>query len=248
MKRLNLPLALDTLFTGACAFFVFYTAVRYYTKSAAVGLAFGITAAVLFGALAYVYISRKQNVKLLLSRDERDKKLLSLHPSLSSDGYIRRLFKNLLGEGAKISGRKVVQGDTACFFCFRLQPLNEDDVAAVIKYRYDGKKKIYCVSATHGAAELAESFAISVTGIDGVYSALKEKNLLPEKYVYGGAKKAGTLQRVAARFNSKLAAPLFWSGTALLALSYFTFYPIYYIASGSLLLILAAAALFRGQR
>lgn len=248
MKRLNLPLILDTVFAGVCAFLLFFTAVRFYTKSAVIGLIFGIAALLLFGALAYVYISRKQNKNLLLSRDEKNKKLLSLHLSLSSDTYIKNLFKSLFGEGAKISGQKVILGDTANFFNFKMQPLSEDDVAKVIKHKFDGKKRIYCAKISPEAAALAANFLIEITGIDGVYSALKEKDLLPEKYVYEGAQKIKFFQRIKARFNRRLAAPLFGSGAGLLLLSYFTFFPIYYIVSGSIMLILSAVSLVVAQR
>ena len=243
MRRLNLPLVLDTVFAGVCAFLLFFTAVRFYTKSVVIGLIFGILALLLFGALAYVYISRKQNKNLLLSRDEKNKKLLSLHLSLSTDSYIKKLFKSMFGEGAKISGQKVLFGDTANFFNFKMQPLSEDDVARVIKYRFDGKKHIYCAKISPEAAALATNFLIEITGIDGVYSALKDKELLPEKYVCEGAKKIKFLSRIKARFSRSLAAPLFWSGIGLLVLSYLSFYPVYYIVSGSVLLILAAVSL-----
>lgn len=248
MKRLNLPLVLDTVFAGICAFLLFFTSVRFYTKSVALALVFGICALFLFGALAYVYISRKQNKNLLLSRDEKNKNLLALHLSLSSDGYVKRLFKSLLGGDAKISGQKIISGDTANFFCFKMEPLSEDDVAKVIKHGFKGKKRIYCTKCSAAAAALASDFLIEITGIDGVYSALKEKNLLPEKYVYGGAEKISFVKRIKSRFNRRLCAPLFWSGAGLLALSYFTFYPIYYIVSGSLMLILSAVALAVTQR
>lgn len=248
MKRINLPLILDAVFAGVCAFLLFFTAVRFYTRSAAWGLAFGIIALILFGALAYVYISRKQNKKLLLSKDERDKKLLALHLSLSPDGYIRRLFCNLFGDEAKISGKKVVYADTAYFFNFKMQPMTEDDVAAVIKYRFDGKKKIYCNRTSPEAAALAASFSIGVSQIDDAFAALKEKKLLPEKYVYEDPAKIGFFKKIKSRFNRKLCAPLFWSGTGLLLLSYLTFYPIYYIVSGSVLLLLSAVALVVNQR
>lgn len=248
MRRINLPLVLDTVFAGTCAFLLFFTAVRFYTRNAAIGLVFGILAALLFGALAYVYISRKQNKNLLLSRDEKNKKLLSLHLSLSSDNYIKKLFRDLFGEGAKISGQKVVTGDTANFFNFKMQPISEDDVARVIKYRFDGKKRIFCATASPEAAALAANFLIEITGIDGVYSSLKEKNLLPEKYVYEGPEKITFFKRIKARFNRRISAPLFWSGAGLLLLSYFTFFPIYYIVSGSIMLILSAVTLVLNQR
>lgn len=248
MRRINIPLVLDTFFAGTCAFLLFFTAVRFYTKSYVWGLAFGIAALLLFGALAYVYISKRQNKNLLLSRDEKNKKLLALHLSLSTDGYIRRLFKSALGQTALISGQKVVCGDKAYFFFFKMQALTEDDVARVIKYRFTGDKRIFCSKASAEAAALAANFLIEITGIDGVYSLLKSQDLLPEKYVYEGGQKIGVLKRISARFTKKLCAPLFWSGTGLLVLSYFTFFPVYYIVSGSVMLILAAVALFAGKK
>lgn len=243
MKRLNLPLILDTFFAAACAFFLFFTAIRFYTKSAVLGLIFGICAALLFGALGFLYISNKQNKSLLLSRDEKNKKLLSLHLSLSSDEYILGLFKKGLGDEAKIRGKRVICGEQSYFFNFKMQPISEDDIARIIKLKTDGEKIIYCNTAAASAAALAAHFGIRINGIDEVFALLKKNNLLPEKYVYEEAAKTGFFKRIKSRFSRKLCAPLFWSGLALLGLSYFTFFPIYYIVSGGIMLILSAVAL-----
>ncbi|MDE6505292.1 MAG: hypothetical protein K2L42_05405 [Clostridia bacterium] len=243
MKRLNLPLVLDTFFSAVCAFLLFFTAIRYYTKSPVWGLVFGVCAALLFGALAFLYISNKQNKSLLLSRDEKNKKLLSLHLSLSSDGYILDLFKKGLGNGAKIRGKRVISEGQSYFFNFKMQPISEDDIARIIKLKTDGEKIIYCNTAEASAASLAAHFGIRISGIDEVFALLKKNNLLPEKYVYEEAAKISLFKRIKSRFSRKLCAPLFWSGIALLGLSYFTFFPIYYIVSGGIMLILSAVAL-----
>lgn len=237
---------LDTLFAALCAFLLFFTAIRYYTRNAILALAFAIVACLLFGALAFLYIGRRQNKRLLLSRDEKQKKLLSLHLSLSSDEYVCGLFEKCMPQDARaeIKGGKIFTESNAYFFNFKMQPLSEDDIARAIKCDCGKKKKIiYCCRASHEAAALAESFLIDIRQIDGVYGLLKEKALLPEKYVYEGTKKIGFFKRIKARFTRKLCAPLFWSGAGLLFLSYFTFFPIYYIISGGIMLILSAAAL-----
>lgn len=239
MRKINLPLVLDTIFAGLCAFLLFFTAIRYYTRSVYIALAFGICACFLFGCLSFIYISRKQNKKLLIARDEKQKKLLSLHLSLSSDEYICDLFQKCLND-AEIKGGKVFSGESAYFFEFKMQPITEDDVAKVIKYKCEENKVIYCCRISAEAAALAENFLIDIKQIDYVYSLLKEKDLLPEKYVYEGAKKISVWKRIKTRFSRKLCAPLFWSGLALLALSYFTFFPVYYIISGGIMLALSA--------
>ena len=242
MRRLNLPLILDTLFSAICAFLLFFTAIRFYTKSPLVGLIFGIVAALLFGALGFIYISRKQNKSLLISRDEKQKKLLALHLTLSSDTYVKNLFLKCL-ENSEICGKRVICGGVTYFFDFKMQYLSEDDIAKVIKEDVPEEKAIYCVKIAPDAYILAENFGIKIIGIDEVYELLKSKELLPEKYIYEGKKRANIFKRIRARFSRKLCTPLFWSGLALLLLSYFTFFPIYYIVSGGLMLILAACAL-----
>ncbi|MDE7452807.1 MAG: hypothetical protein K2N22_00175 [Clostridia bacterium] len=246
MRRINLPLILDTLFAALCAFLLFFTAMRYYTKSAAIALGFAICACILFGALSCLYISKKQNKNLRLSRDEKNKKLLSLHLSLSSDEYICGLFEKCLSNenaAAKIKGGKIFTEECVYFFNFKMQPLSEDDVAQVIKFSSENKKVIFCSKISPEAALLCENFLIEIRNIGSVYKLLKDNDLLPEKYIYEGAKKIGIFKKIKARFNRKLSAPLFWSGAGLLFLSYFTFFPVYYIISGGIMLILSAAAL-----
>ena len=240
-----MPLILDTLFAALCAFLLFFTSIRYYTRNAFLALGFAIAAALLFGALSYLYISKKQNKKLLISHDEKQKKLLALHLSLSSDEYICELMSKCL-EGAEKpetkNGRIII--DDCAYFCnFKMQHVSEDDIAKVIKVKCDEKKVILCNRISTEALILCENFLIDVKQIDFVYNSLKEKDLLPEKYVYEGQKRTGILKRIKARFSRRLCAPLFWSGLALLILSYFTFFPLYYIISGGIMLILSAVTL-----
>lgn len=245
MRRINLPLILDTIFAALCAFLLFFTSIRYYTRSVPVALGFAIAAALLFGALSFLYISRKQNKNLLISRDEKQKKLLSLHLSLSSDEYIEELMTKCLEEAEKpeIKNNRLVIGDFAYFYNFKMQPLSEDDIAKVIKVKCDEKKVILCNRISAEAMILCENFLIDVKQIDFIYATLKEKELLPEKYVYEEQKRIGLFKRIKARFSRRICAPLFWSGFALLLLSYFTFFPLYYIISGGIMLTLSAVAL-----
>lgn len=246
MRKINLPLILDTLFAALCAFLIFFTAIRFYTRNVYIAMAFAVSACFLFGTLSFLYISKKQNKRLLISRDEKQKKLLSLHLSLSSDDYICDLFEKCFKDGEtqiEIKNGKIFMGDNVYFFDFKMQPLSEDDIARVIKYKSDLKKILFCSRISNEAAALAENFLISIRGIDDVYKLLNDRGALPDKYIYEGAKKISVWKKIKARFSRKISAPLFWSGAGLLALSYFTFFPIYYIVSGGLMLILSAAAL-----
>ena len=246
MRRINLPLVLDTVFTALCAFLLFFTSIRYYTRNVYVALGFAVAACLLFGCLSFLYISKKQNKNLLISKDEKQKKLLSLHLSLSTDEYVAGLFKKCLtadNEKAEIKSGRLKTAENLYFFIFIMQPITEDDVAKVIKVKTDSKKIIVCNCIASEAMLLCENFLIEVKDINYVYGQLKDKELLPDKYVYEGQKKISLKNRIKARFSRKICAPLFWSGLALLILSYFTFFPIYYIISGGIMLVLSAVAL-----
>lgn len=247
MKRFNLPLALDSFLAATCAFLLFFTAVRYYTKSAAWGLLFGISAFFIFGALAFVYIKKSQKTRLTLSRDERQVELLKLHLCLISESQLRATLIPLT-DGGEVCGKKVESKDISYSFIFRMQPLSSDDIAGVIRQKSKKRKVIFCNGISEEARRLAENFGIEYLTGDRIYIRLKEMGILPEKYVFEGEKKKNFFERVKIRFNRKLSAPLFWSGLCLTAFSYFTFYPLYYIISGGILLILAAICLVFGKR
>ena len=245
MRRINLPLILDTLFAGFCAFLLFFTILRFYTKNAVIALVFGIVACLLFGALCFLYIRIQQDKKYAISRNEREKRLLSLHLSLSSDGQVLNLLKSCFEEGAFLRGGKIICGEKRYFINFKMSNITEDEVARIIKFKGKGapEKVLVCNKISPEAEELCISFNIEVMKIDDVYKMLEEKSLLPEKYLYEEKKKPNIFKRIKLRFNRKLTAPLFFSGCALLALSYFTFFPLYYIVCGGIMLILAAVAL-----
>ena len=247
MKRLNLPLVFDSFLAAVCAFLLFFTAVRYYTKSAIWGLTFGIFAFLIFGALAFIYIRKRQNQKLTLTKDEREAELLRLHLSLLPESELLKTLLPLV-DGGKISGRIIETEDKVFYPIFRMQPLSPDDIAGVIKRKSKKQKVIFCNTLSEQAIKLAKDFDIEYVTGNRIFNRLKAENLLPEKYVFGGDKKLNFISRVKLRFNRRLAAPLMWNGLCLTAFSYFTFYPIYYIVTGGILLVLAAICLIFGKR
>ena len=146
-------------------------------------------------------------------------------------------------ETAKHRHGAIIIENCAYFYNFKMQALSEDDIARIIKVKCEEQKIILCNRISAEAFLLCENFLIEVKQIDFVYDSLKEKQLLPEKYVYEGKNKINIFAKIKARFSRKICAPLFWSGLALLMLSYFTYFPLYYIISGSIMLVLSAVTL-----
>lgn len=247
MKRINLPLIADTVFTAIIFFIIAFTATRFYTKSAFWGLFIGIPSALLGGGAAFAYISGKQNMKYKLSKDEREKRLLSHHLALCNPERITALFLKLLGQNAKVKGKNVYYENRVCYFIFQFQPLNMDEAAKIIKSCAEDKL-VYCNAVMTEATELFKEFNVEYIDINGIYPLLKDADLLPENYKYDCEKRQKFTARIKMRFNKKLCFPLFWSGLTLTLLSYFTFYPVYYIVSGGILLALSATAILFGKK
>lgn len=247
MKKINFALVSDTFFFTVCAFVISFTALRYFFKSAITALiiSVGIAATVCFVTLFLLISGRR--AKLFKSYNEREKKSLGLHLSVSSQNYILDLFKKAL-DGTYTVGNHVEDKDFAYYFNFKLSPLTADDIARVIKGKGEKSKKIFCCLASAEASSLAEDFNVKTVDIAEVYMLLKEKNLLPEKYALGEVKRTGFFKKIKKCFNRKLCAPLFFSGLFLLFYSYFTFYPLLYIIFGGVLTILSAVCLFVPQK
>lgn len=245
MRKINLPLVTDTLFTAFIAFVLFFTAIRHYTKNAVWGLIFGACAAVLFGTLAFLYISGKQRKKILLSQDENKKNALMLHLSLSPESEAEKLIKSLYG--AEKTNLKPENAEAVFFPLFRMAPLSEDDVAKVVKFPTEKRKVLLCNRLCDGAKSLADDFLIETVTADGFYLKVKENDLLPEKFVYEEKKKPSGFKRIKARFTRKLFRPLFLSGLALMLFAPLTYFTVYYMVVGGILLTLSAAALIFGK-
>lgn len=239
MKKVNLALISDVIFFTICAFILSFTGVRFYTRNALTALIVATgTAAVCGLVVFYVLLARRQK-RLILSLSESEKKSLSLHLSVCDEAYILNLFENAL-DGTYVRGNRLQDNQNVYFFNFKMSPVSSDDIAEVIRVNSKKIKHIYCCEISPAALSLAEDFSIQIVTAPEIYALLKDKKLLPEKYALGNVKKPNVFKRIKRRFNRKLCPPLFFSGLTLLFFSFFTFYPLYYIIFGGLLMALSA--------
>ncbi|MBO5328264.1 MAG: hypothetical protein J6B04_03745 [Clostridia bacterium] len=247
MRRINLPLITDVIFTLFCTFLITFTAARFYLKSAFWGLFLAIPVSLLAALLAFVYISRKQQKKFNLSSADREKRLLAAHLSLISQDNLNALFLKLFKNDIIAKNGELIYGGKKVVILFSFKPVSIDDAAKTIKEH--GKNIcVYCNALDEEAAPLFKQLGVEYTQINGVYDLLKNANLLPEKYLYDDKKRLNIFNRISSRFNKKLCLPLFWSGLGLTLFSYFTFFPVYYVISGGILLTLSCTALIFGKK
>ena len=229
MKKIDLPLWSDTVFFFACCWILSLCILRYYRITMWLAVALCSLISLLLGAGFFFLLYRSRKKKFLLKRDIEEKEKLMLHLALSSAEANEKLFKPLLQEEERTT-----------FLLFSMQPLSADTVAEKIK-NMKGEEEfcIFCNTLSPEARQLCEAFTLPVTEGNEVYIKLKDKKLLPEKYICGEKKRRSVKEKLKIGFCKKNSRSFFVSGAALLILSLFSFFPLYYVIGGSILVLTA---------
>ena len=246
MKKINLAVISDVLFFTLCAFLIGFIALRYFFKS--IVWAIVISAFIAVGVcLLSLHLTIKRREKLIATTiGEGERKLLAIHLSTLAPEKLIPIFLNAL-DGTYAVDNAIEDEKNQYRFCFKLTPLTCDDIALFIKGRGEKQLVILCCSVTPEGVSFAKDFSVSLKCMGEIYPLLRDKKLLPESYPFSSSIKKGALKKVKARFNRRLCPSLFFSGLFLLIYSLFSFYPIWYIVTGSVLLTLSAVCLFFGD-
>lgn len=239
---ISLSLILDTVLSFVCLFFTAFACLNYFVKDVTISAVFSVLIGTFGSALFFLYSSTKRNTKLLLNHDKKQTELFSLHLFLSKDDYVLDLFSKCL-DGHK-ENDCIKKQDEVFFTRLDVDGIERKDVAQIIKRDDNLQKTIICISASPNAKQLAEDFGIKITTVAELYPTVKSKGLLPKTYSFNLERKTPILKKIKLRFNKKLFASLFLSGLGLLFLSNFTFFPVYYIVCGGILMLSACLCLF----
>jgi len=241
--KFNLSFFSDLLFYAACAFLISFTALRFALKSVVGALILSAFIALFITAVLAVLtqkrIIRRQQIKL----DDGECKNLCVYLSLAAGDLTESLFLSALDD-AFADGDVIFDSAHAYVFRFKIAPIDSDDIAAALKLKTELERVVLCCRAGDSAKAFAGDFGVQVWEIEKIYSLLKNKNLLPKEYPHMAKAKRARLERLKKRFNRKLCPSLFFSGFFLLAFSFFTFYPLYYVIFGSVVILLSCACLF----
>lgn len=143
------------------------------------------------------------------------------------------------------SGTYVIDAPAALVFpIFTMRPADGDLVAAVIRQKTPKQKLLLCSDLTKEARSLSASFGIRTQTGAELYALLKEYSFLPARYEHEPLPQPARRERKKRQWFKKSNSRRFLiGGVMILALSYITPFPRYYIAIGTALL--AAATLVR---
>lgn len=235
----QLPVAADAVFYAACTFLPILCILRYFGAPVWLSILAAGALAICVGLAVFLLESRTRGKRLLSARQARERDALLLHlalaPARETEELLRRALKKEQ-RSAQTSGQTPAN-DAAIEFLFTLEPLSADRLASLIRARGE-QFTLFCSELSPAAEKLTKTFPITVIRGDEVYRLLSETGELPERLL-GTTPRPSRRERLRTLFTRNSAKPFFVSGALLLLMSLFTIFPVYYLVTGSLLLLLS---------
>ena len=174
-------------------------------------------------------------------REKGERDALLLHLALEKEERVRAdLLSALAADGKNASCEEDVLSSEGVLLIpiFTMEPLSADMVASLLKKYGEAPFKIVCNSLTAEAEKLLLTFQKGAVKGDEVY-ALFARTKMPSPLICGQLPRRSLRGRLRISFSKKNARPFFVSGLLLLFMSLFTLFPLYYLVTGSVLLVAA---------
>lgn len=238
MKRQSLfAVILDSVLAAACAFILIFTLTRFYTHRPVLGLCLGIAAFAAAGALAFLRLNARRGNALQKGRAQKKLAAFEKYTCMLTASGAAELIAAATGGSCT---------DIEYIALFRPEPLTANELCAATAHESGRRKCVVCNRAGDAAERFAKESGVEVMTAERLYGKLESAGALPElPPVAARTRLADRLKGAVLRSN---AGRLMWCGLCLTAFSYFTFYPLYYIISGGIVLMLAAICLVFGKR
>lgn len=241
MRKFDFPLWADTAFYAICTFAVSFCILRYYRVSVAVAATVSVLFALAAGAISFLLQSGIRRRKTLNKREREQREKLLLHLALEKPERVRAALlqayladgkdAHCLGDDLSVDGVTVVP-------LFTMEPVSADGVAHLLR-KFGRNFLLVCNSLTADAEKLLDSFSVKTERGDEVYALFSRTETTPSPLICGDVPRRSAKQRLQTSFSKKNARPFFVSGLLLLFMSLFVLFPVYYLVTGSVLLLLA---------
>ena len=128
-----------------------------------------------------------------------------------------------------------------------MEPVTADTVASLIRRYGEEPFTLLVNKLTAEAEKLLRSFGKRAVRGDEVYALFRRTDTFPAPMLLSNLPRPKWRVRFRAVFSKRSARPFFISGALLLIMSLFTFFPRYYLITGSVLLVLSVILRFFGK-
>ena len=254
MKSLKLSILSDAFFIFVCLFFFLYgvflySGVRFFlTLILSTLISCVITA---FITLLFCYLNEKN-----ISKKSKNSYIESLYVYLSTKKqseilslfYKAYQYKNV-DAVKKENCIEVLNGETAIYFAFNLEKTDANQIVRILNSSTTKNVTIYACDYSENAKKLSQFYKNSLTLYDiyNAYDVLNKSNLLIDENLLPRLKRHSLKNIISGIFNYKNSKKFATLGIFIIIISTFSFFPIYYIVFGTILIILAVYLKFFGK-
>ena len=245
MNKFKLSTLIDTFFIFFASLFFFYALFLYNAKSYFLATTLSVLLSVIISTTFLVITLLKSEAKFLKDTEQNlikafnyrlfimpIKDILQLLESYYSkqNKKLKILENSIILENENINIVPVIKPEEVCLSDIIKVYTNSNsaDKIIIIGARFNDNTETFI-------EEL--SLNITILSTNELYFNLKNYNLLPENLEIKPVKKKRLLSVIKGLFVKKHAKRFLFSGAIITATSFFSFYPIYYIVLGGLLLI-----------
>ncbi len=249
MKKIDFPLIADVAFYGTAVWFLSVGILRYFRMKIALAAAVAAPIALCTAGVVFLLGYHGHRKRRLGKKEAEARDKLLLHLALEKeDRVLSALLTALLADGKKATRKDdgICVEEEYLVPRFTMQPLSADEIARLIRAYGKNGLTVLCNSLTPEAEKLVSSFGIKVQRRDEIYELFTRTQTTPSPLIPDAFPRKTVKHAVRRIFSKKSARPFFVSGILLLFMSLFTFFPIYYLISGSVLTLLAVFVRFFG--
>ena len=235
------PVIADTIFYAVCAFLLGFCALRFWGVSAPLAALDCALLALAVGTGVFFLERHSRRKKYLSAKQRAECDALLMHLSLSPPEKKAELLVSALSkEGRKTEreGSSLCVDGKAAELLFCMEPASADELARAIG-RHGGDFILYCNRLSDTAESLLKRFPVEAMRGEEVYDLLRRTDSIPKELLGSVGAKKSHREKLRAVFQKSSARPFFLSGTMLLIMSLFTLFPVYYLTTGSVLLLLS---------
>lgn len=240
----------DGLFILLSSFSISFVILYYYLKNNVNSILLSVALSIIVFCL-YMIIKRKKKGKLSIKKEDEESfiKCVNAMCLLSNKECFDIIYETLLRlkkEPIKVKNGIVV-GENFIYCKFTYDKINVSSVISAYKISPKGKNLVYLgVEFSPECVDFVTGFIkrIKLIKLSEVFPLMKETNTIPQGGFLPLKKKIGFFTLIKQSFSKKKAKGYALYGIALLIMSNFVFFPLWYIISGSILLLYAITIKF----
>lgn len=257
MTKLRLSQIIDSIFVFGFCFLIVFCWIRFYTKNTILSAFVGLIITTIFSLVLAKILNAKSKRKNITKKDKQDAQFCALQFGFMPLKQCLMFFCDILKQKNKVAFFKShlvlnpqTQNATLFVPLFYKSEILETDIqnCFILAREKNCNTILICAkSFSQAATTLAKNlsaFHFSLFDTFETYSKIIKPNPLPPKIVDTSVEKLHFSQLVLSAFDKKRIRNYLLFGVILLVSSFFVYYKIYYLISGSILIVLCIVILF----